>query len=62
MALLTVGPTFDQAKNKINKNLLKNIGDWEFGNLVVLWHEQDILRETANVRYLITLVSSYYNS
>ena len=36
MALLTVGPTFDQAKNKINKiSLYVNIGDSEFGNLVV---------------------------
>ena len=26
MALLTVGPTFDQAKNKINKILLKILG------------------------------------
>ena len=30
MALLTVGPTFDQAKN-----FVVNIGDSEFGNLVV---------------------------
>ena len=31
MALLTVGPTFDQAK----QNFVVNIGDLEFGNLVV---------------------------
>ena len=35
MALLTVGPTFDQAKNKIKENFVVNIGDSEFGNLVV---------------------------
>ena len=36
MALLTLGPTFDQAKNKIHKqNFVVNIGDSEFGNLVV---------------------------
>ena len=36
MVLLTVGPTFDQAKNKIPKqNFIVNIGDSEFGNLVV---------------------------
>ena len=35
MALLTVGPTFDQAKNKINKIFVVIIGDSEFGNLVV---------------------------
>ena len=34
MALLTVGPNFDQAKNKI-KNIFVNIGDSEFVNLVV---------------------------
>jgi hypothetical protein len=32
MALLTVGPTFDQAKNKIFKqNFVVNIVDSEFG-------------------------------
>ena len=41
MALVTVSPTFDQAKNKINKNFVVNIGDSEFGNLVVQWREQD---------------------
>ena len=35
MALLTVGPTFDQAKNKKEQNFVVNIGDSEFGNLVV---------------------------
>ena len=33
MALLTVGPTFDETKNKIN--FVTNIGDLEFRNLVV---------------------------
>ena len=42
MALLTVGPTFDQAKNKIKENFVVNIGDSEFGNLVVRWRERDI--------------------
>ena len=37
MALLTVGPTFDQASKQ-------NIGDSEFGILVVRWREQDISR------------------
>ena len=42
MALLTDGPTFDQTKNKIPKqNFVVNIGDSEFGNLVVWWREQD---------------------
>ena len=36
MVLLTVGPTFDQAKNKIPKRkFVVNIGDSEFRNLVV---------------------------
>ena len=35
MALLTVVPTFDQAKKKDKQNLVVNIGDSEFGNLVV---------------------------
>ena len=35
MALLTVGPILDQAKNKIKKKFVVNVGDSEFGNLVV---------------------------
>ena len=34
MALLTVGPTCDRAKDK-KQNFVVNIGDSEFGNLVV---------------------------
>ena len=41
MELLTVCPTYDQEKNKKQKFDV-NIGDSEFGNLVVQWREQDI--------------------
>ena len=36
MVLLTVGPTFDQAKNEINKIFVVNIGDsdiWLFDDV-----------------------------
>ena len=57
MALLTVGPIFDQAKDKIN-NFVVNIGDSEFGNLVVWWREQDKREKCCQM--LVRLIG-YFN-